>query len=204
MANNIRKWDEVNGADESEQRMTAFLDRETDGYAILQLRRTDETAYERFESYANLKRQGKEPDYDHYEVVYTGGLSHNLFSADTRNYALEGLFESFNVDELIPEDYTGHSLSVSDIVALKIGGVVSCHYVDTIGFQELPDFLNKNNYLRSAEMAMEDDYNSLDGIINNGPKEEPAGRRSVLDDLKEKTEAEPAPPRTKKPEEHEL
>jgi len=204
MSNNIRKWDEVNGLSESEERMTTFLDRQTDGYAILQLRRTDETAYERFESYANLKRQGKEPDYDHYEVVYTGGLPVNLYGQDTLNLALEGLYEGFNVDYLIPEDFTGHSVSVSDIIALKIGGVVSCHYVDSIGFQELPDFLNKSNYLRSAEMAMEDDYNSIDGIINNGPKEEPAGRKSVLEELKEKTAAEPALPRPKKPEEHEL
>lgn len=203
MANNIRKWDEVNGVDESEQRMAAFLERETDGYAILQLRRTEETAYERFKPYSDLKRQGKEPEFDHYEVVYTGGLSHNLFSADTRNLVLESLYERFNVDYLIPDDYTGHSLSVSDIVALKIDNVVSFHYVDTIGFQELPDFLNKNNYLRSTEMAMEDDYNSLDGIINNGPKEEPAERKSVLDELKEKT-AEPAKPHAKKPEEWEL
>ena len=201
MTNKIRKWDEVNGVDESEQRMTAFLDSATDSYAILQLRRTDETAYERFESYAGLQRQGKEPDIDHYEVVYTGALPANL-TPEAFPRQLEDLYVKFNVNH--PSDYTGHSLSVSDIVALKVGGVVSCHYVDSIGFQELPDFLSKNNYLRSAEMAMEDDYNSLDGIINNGPKEEPAGRKSVLDDLKEKTAAEPAPPRTKKPEEREI
>lgn len=201
MANNIRKWDEVNGVDESEQRMTAFLDSATDSYAILQLRRTDETAYERFESYANLKRQGKEPDIDHYEVVYTGTLPANL-TPEAFPRQLEDLYVKFNVNH--PSDYTGHSLSVSDIVALKVDGVVSCHYVDSIGFQELPDFLNKNNYLRSAEMAMEDDYNSLDGIINNGPKEEPAERKSVLEQLKEKSDAEPTFPRTRKTEEREI
>ena len=89
----------------------------------------------------------------------------------------------FNTDR--PEDFTGHSLSVSDIVALKVGGVVSCHYVDSIGFRELENFALRENYLKNAEMAVEDDYNSLDGIINNGRKEEPAQeRRSVLDALK--------------------
>ena len=200
MTNEIRKWDEVNGVDESEQRMTAFLDSATDSYAILQLRRTDETVYERFMSYADLQQRGREPDIDRYEVVYTGALPAYL-TAEAFPRQLEDLYVKFNVN--LPSDYTGHSLSVSDIVALKASGVVSFHYVDSIGFQELPDFMNKHNYLQNAEMAMEDDYNSLDGIINNGPKEESVGRRSVLDDLKEKT-AEPAPPRTKKPEEREL
>ena len=70
----IKKWDEVNGVDESPGHLTAFLESATDAYAILQLRRTDDTLYERFESYASLQRQGKEPDIDHYEVVYHGEL----------------------------------------------------------------------------------------------------------------------------------
>ena len=66
--------------------------------------------------------------------------------------------------------FRGHSLSVSDIVALKQNGVVSCHYVDSWGFKELPGFLKPENYLKNAEMAMEDDYGMIDGIINNGPR----------------------------------
>ena len=88
------------------------------------------------------------------------------------------------------------SLSVSDIVALRQNGVVSCHYVDSIGFQELPGFLKPENYLKAAEMAMEDDYGMIDGVINNGKKEEPVEKASVLDQLKEKQEAvPPASPR---------
>ena len=50
--------------------------------------------------------------------------------------------------------------------------------------------------VKAAEMAMEDDYGMIDGVINNGKKEEPAERASVLDQLKEKQEAvPPAPPR---------
>jgi len=48
--------------------------------------------------------------------------------------------------------------------------VVSCHYVDSWGFKELPGFLKPENYLKNAEMAMEDDYGMIDGIINNGPR----------------------------------
>jgi hypothetical protein len=85
-----------------------------------------------------------------------------------------------------PEDFRGHSLSVSDIVALKVDGVVSSHYVDSIGFQELPDFIRRENYLKNAEMALEDDYGMIDGIINNGSKQEMGDDRpSVLEQLKQ-------------------
>jgi len=128
----IKKWDEVNGTDDSGQRMEAFLDSVTDSYAILQLRHSDETLYERFSSMRELGRMGITPDIDHYEVVYVGELTKQGDQIDV----LEGMFTKFNIDR--PEDFKGHSLSVSDIVALKVGGVVSCHYVDSIGFAELP------------------------------------------------------------------
>ena len=73
---------------------------------------------------------------------------------------LEELYAKFNVSR--PDDFTGHNLSVSDIMALRQNGVVSCHYVDSIGFQELPGFLKPENYLKAAEMAMEDDYGMID------------------------------------------
>ena len=81
---------------------------------------------------------------------------------------MDELYETFNIRR--PEDFRGHSLSVSDIVALKQNGVVSCHYVDSRGFKALPDFLKPENYLKNAEMAMEDDYGMIDGVINNGPR----------------------------------
>lgn len=77
------------------------------------------------------------------------------------------LFEIFNMTR--PADFTGHSLSVSDIVALKQNGVVSYHYCDSVGFQELSGFMSEN-YLKAAEMSLEDDYGMIDGIINNGQK----------------------------------
>ena len=109
----IERWNEVDGNLGNEEKLQAFLDSTTDAYAILQLRRTDETVYERFESYEALKRQGKEPDIDHYDVVYIAPLS----SYTDQTAMLEGLYTKFNVDR--PEDFRGHSLSVSDIVALE-------------------------------------------------------------------------------------
>jgi hypothetical protein len=82
---------------------------------------------------------------------------------------LNTLWEQFNIAH--PADYMRPSMSVSDIVAIRKDGVVSCHYVDSIGFQELSNFLQPDNYLKSAEMQMEDDYDMVDGVINNGPKQ---------------------------------
>ena len=67
----IEKWDEVHGTQAPDERMMAFLDSTTDQYAILQLRRSEDTVYERFSSMRELERMGLEPDIDHYEVVYT-------------------------------------------------------------------------------------------------------------------------------------
>jgi len=178
----IERWDAVNGNDAPQDKLTAFFDSGTDAYAILQLRRTDETAMERFESLASLSRMGKEPELDHYEVVYTAALP----PYKDQSMMLEGLYEKFNLDH--PSDFRGHSLSVSDIVAIKTDGMVSSHYVDSIGFAELPGFMKPENYLKNAEMAMEDDYGMIDGILNNGKKETDIERPSVLEQLKQQQE----------------
>lgn len=187
----IEKWDDVKGTDDSKNdHLQAFVESINDSYAILQLVHTDDTLYERFESYASLQHQGKEPDPDHYEVVYHGALSPAPATQEDVMVQLESFWVKFNEDR--PKDFTGHSLSVSDIVAFKIAGEVSYHYVDRIGFKELDNFALKENYLKNAEMALEDDYGMIDGIVNNGRKEEPAQeRRSIFDDLKAFSNTEP-------------
>lgn len=97
----IERWNEVDGNLDNGEKLQAFLDSTTDAYAILQLRRTDETVYERFESYEALKRQGKEPNIDHYDVVYVAPLS----SYTDQTAMLEGLYTKFNVER--PEDFRG-------------------------------------------------------------------------------------------------
>lgn len=190
----IQKWDEINGLQQPEEKMQAFLDSATDAYAILQLKAGDAARDREFMSYSYLQRKGMEPEIDHYEVVYASALPahHN------QTELLEGLYQKFNIDH--PSDFTGHSLSVSDIVALRVNGVVSSHYVDSFGFKELPEFIKPENYLKYAEMSMEDDYGMIDGVINNGPKDE---RKSVLEQLKENVTEIPAPWPPKK-EEREL
>ncbi len=145
----------------------AFLESPTDSFAIFQLKRGEEQAALRFLNMASLQKSGLCAEKANYDLIYTGTLP----QANDLPSALEGLYVTFNQDR--PEDFCGHSLSVSDIVAVKRGGVVSCHYLDSVGYQELPAFWTPENYLKNAEMQLEDDYDMIDGIINNGPKEQP-------------------------------
>ena len=71
-------------------------------------------------------------------------ISHHLENTDNQEVLLESLYEKFNLYH--PESFRGHSLSASDIVALKQHDVVTCHYVDSEGFAELPKFLKTENY----------------------------------------------------------
>ena len=150
-----------------QKREQAFLENPGDTYAIYQLKRDDSTADIRFMNSEYLQKKGIEPQYENYELVYTGALTKDGSQVEK----LEDLYRIFNVEH--PQDFVGHSLSVSDIVALKQAGVVSYHYVDSIGYKELINFRTTENYLKNAEMQMEDDFGMIDGIINNGPKEEP-------------------------------
>ena len=155
-------------------------------YAVLQLKRIDETTDIRFMNYHYLEDHDIHPTIEHYDVVYHGSLEQSAAPASQ----LEDLYVKFNINH--PADFRGHSMSVSDIVALKVAGEVSCHYVDSFGFKELPGFLNSVEHLRNAEMSMEDDYGMIDGIINNGKAAhlEEANKPSILEQLKNTPERE--------------
>ena len=162
------EWDAVRGlVTLSEQADTEklFLENPQDAFLIYQIRRGGELDAYRFMNYDYLQSKGVTPERGGYDAIYTGGLAD--YGDNKTN--LDMIYQRFNVDH--PADFKGHSLSVSDVVALKQNGVVSCHYVDPIGFRELPNFLKPENYLKNAEMLLEDDYGMIDGIINNGPKQ---------------------------------
>ena len=158
------EWETVKDRFASQDYEKAFLDKPADSFAIYQLRDNDDTAYLHYMNSEYLEKKGLSIQKENYAAVYAGDLDRR---GDTQD-KLNELYETFNIRR--PEDFRGHSLSVSDIVALKQNGVVSCHYVDSWGFKELPGFLKPENYLKNAEMAMEDDYGMIDGIINNGPR----------------------------------
>ena len=154
-------WDAVKGHIPPRDVEQRFLNSPTDSMAIYQLRR-DAPVELRFASLGSLAAP---PDPANYEAIYT----REVYPDDDTGRILENFYYIFNDER--PGDFVGHSLSVSDIVALKQDGKVSYHYCDSMGFQELPAFQKPENYLKAAEISMEDDYGMIDGIINNGPKQ---------------------------------
>ena len=147
-----------------EEREQAFLSHKGDCFAIYQVKHTDELRDIRYEGLEWLQSIGRTVQRDNYELVYTAPLQPSDLKGDTT----EQLFYRFNNEH--PADYGHPSMSVSDIVAIKRDGKVSCHYCDSFGFEQVPGFL-PDNPLKNAEMMLEDDYGMIDGIINNGPKQ---------------------------------
>lgn len=154
----------ANRMDHQEEREKAFLEHSADCFAIYQLRHDDSTRYLRYEPLERVRQAGDNPQRANYELAYTSTLP-----PEQDLSVLDMLWDKFNTNH--PADYQHPSMSVSDIIAIKQGGVLSCHYCDRFGFQRLPDFIKPENYLKNAEIAAEDDYNMIDGIVNNGPKE---------------------------------
>ena len=151
---------------ETERLEQFFLNKaEEPAIAIYQLRTTPEQQPYRFMSAKALETAGLTVDRKNYEPIYT--MSAPELHQDTER-ALGSVYEMFNVAR--PDDFRGHSLSTSDIVAIKREGQVSFHYVDNIGFKQLDHFLEAENPLKNAEMAMEGDANMIDGIINCCPE----------------------------------
>lgn len=149
------------------------------GYAIYQLKPDPQYHSLRFSSLSELRslnrREGNPEDAalgvteSRYDLVYSGALSPALAANRTPEAILEGLYTRFNLNR--PDDFRGHSLSVSDVIALNLNGQMECYYTDSFGFYKLPAFLEHENALKNAEMMLEDDYNMIDGIVNNNVKE---------------------------------
>lgn len=114
----------------------AFFKAEGDAYCIYQLKLTDETAKLLFMSSDYLRKHDMEPAYEDYDAVYSGVLPENI---DSRTKMLNELFMKFNADR--PQDLAGRSLSVSDIIILKVRNAMTAHYVDSIGFAPAYGFL---------------------------------------------------------------
>ena len=153
--------DRMNHQQEREQ---AFLSHKGDCYAIYQVKHTNELRDIRYERLEWIKSIGRTVQRDNYDLVYTAPLA----PGDLKGSVLDNLEYRFNNEH--PADYRHPSMSVSDVIAIKRDGKVSYHYCDSFGFEQVPGFL-PDNPLKNAEMAVEDDYGMIDGIINNGPKE---------------------------------
>ena len=146
---------------------------EKDTFRIYQLKRGEDTRELQFESYDRLKESGQILNPDNYVKIYEAELSKGL--------SLKDIYTRFNIDH--PKDFYGHSLSVSDVVVLHKDGKDTAHYVDRLGYKEAPEFLKPDNYLKTAEISTEQNYNMVDEIMNNTP---PA---PTVDELEQKVKA---------------
>ena len=146
-----------------QEREQAFLSQNRNCFAIYQVSR-DDPQNVRFMNLDWLKSHDISIDRNNYDLIYTALLR----ESGTVPEQLEKLYQQFNLEK--PVDFHSPSMSVSDIVAIRQDGKVSCHYCDSVGFTQIPGFLPENP-LKNAEMAVEDDYGMIDGIINNGAKE---------------------------------
>ena len=113
-------------------------------FGIYQIRDDSPGENYAFMNMSFIESHGVQIKKEDYKLVYVGELSGNM--------SLEDIFERFNIDR--PEDFRGHSLSVSDIVVLNDGKKVTAHFVDSISFEQLDSFLNLEEQLLS-ELAYE-------------------------------------------------
>ena len=164
-----------------------------DSFSIYQLRNEDSTRDYRFEPYDRLQAAGLTVDKANYTEVYAAPL--------TAGTTLEDIYRTFNMDH--PADFKGHSLSVSDVVVLHQNGQNTAHYCDSVGFQQVPEFLRENP-LRTAELSTEQNENMIDGVLNNAPSlgeleaKAKAGEQISLTDLAAAVKAEEKAPKAKK------
>ena len=149
-------------------------------FGIYQLKDTEETRDIRFMAMDYLEMKGIPVSRENYELVYTGELAEGM--------SLEDIFTKFNIDH--PADYTGHSLSVSDVVVLHQDGENTSHYVDSVGYREVPEFTKETAL--SAEVSEEKDSvmetaaEMPEGMAEGSAQEEPDADKVsyyVIEDL---------------------
>ena len=119
---------------------TAGQDKDT--FSIYQIKGGDGTRDLRFEPYDRLQAAGNVVDRANYELVYSAPLAPGT--------SLEDIYTRFNIDH--PKDFKGHSLSVSDVVVLHQDGQDAAHFVDSVGFREVPEFLQEQKQLTPDDL----------------------------------------------------
>lgn len=131
-------------------------------FGIYQITARDQEHDYRFMNLDFVKRHGMEVNRADYELVYTAPL--------TEKDTLEAIYERFNIQR--PADFTGHSLSVSDVVVLNDGKSIKACYVDSIGFAELPDFFKERKMDLQKETILDEQLQEIEifdkpGLFSN-------------------------------------
>ena len=162
-----------------------------DTFSIYQVPAGPEGRDFRYRSYEELQAAGLAVDRKNYELVYTAPLDGKT--------TLENIYRTFNTDDR-PADFRGHSLSVSDVVVINRGGKEEAHYCDSIGFTPVPEFMRESP-IKTAEMSTEQNYNMIDGTLNNAPSmgeleaKAKAGKQISLFDVAEAAKVETQKPK---------
>ena len=164
---------------------------ERDTFSIYQVPAGPDGRDFRYRPYEELQAAGLAVDRKNYELVYTAPLDGKT--------TLENIYRTFNSDAR-PADFRGHSLSVSDVVVINRGGKEEAHYCDSIGFTLVPEFMQESP-IKTAEMSTEQNYNMIDGVLNNAPSmgeleaRAKAGEQISLFDVAEAAKAEAQKPK---------
>ena len=132
---------------------------ERDTFSIYQVPAGPEGRDFRYRPYEELQAAGLTVDRKNYALVYTAPLD--------KKTTLEDIYRTFNADDR-PAGFRGHSLSVSDVVVVNRSGKEEAHYCDSIGFTPVPEFMQESP-IKTAEMSTEQNYNMIDGVLNNAP-----------------------------------
>ena len=133
---------------------TGHVKSDMDKFAIYQLKDGEDLRYHRFASLNQLENDNLTVDIDNYNHVYAAPL--------LQDETLDDIFRDFN--HAHPHDFTGRSLSVSDVVVIERGGEVTAHYIDNAGFAELPAFLS-NEKQAGIDTATEQEKPMAEPVI---------------------------------------
>ena len=148
-------------AAESVMGETVSEKKSNDTYQIYQLKSDDELWQYHFENLESLKDHDLKVEGKNYELKYEGEWTEGMH--------LDGIYAKFNIDR--PEDFTGHSLSVGDIVVLNRDGKETAHFVDSVGFVEVPEFFLESVQEQTRE-EMAESIEDGDEIIDLGDDRE--------------------------------
>ena len=126
-------------------------------FGIYQLKDTEETRDFRFMAMDYLEMKGIPVSKENYTLVYTGELKEGM--------SLEDIYTRFNIDR--PVDFTGHSLSVSDVVVLHQDGENTSHYVDSVGYRAIPEFTKELSVFSETREEKNTDIEDVAEVAEN-------------------------------------
>ena len=120
----------------------------------------------RFEDMEQLRKNGVQLNHDDYELVYEGEVGEFRGNA-----TLEALYTQFNTKH--PEDFRGHSLSVSDVIVISVDGKDTAYFCDSFGFTEMPEFFREKELVQEKpETAKVSNLAVGDVIMYDGARRE--------------------------------